>query len=138
MSDMAKIERPEEEVKLYLVAKENEELKAKLAAAERERRGLAFHIEVDGGVGLGNAASCFESGVNVLVAGTSLYGLEDMAAGVRALRGTPGSRVQGRAGARGEALLPELRLAGFQAALRAMHCRGRARRSAGPSLSLSG
>jgi ribulose-phosphate 3-epimerase len=57
------------------------------AAAWRAERGLAFHIEVDGGVGLGNVARCVSAGVNVLVAGTSLYGLVDMSAGVREMRG---------------------------------------------------
>ncbi len=34
-------------------------------------------IEVDGGIDLSNAASLYESGVNVLVAGTSIFGASD-------------------------------------------------------------
>jgi ribulose-phosphate 3-epimerase len=60
--------------------------KTREAAKYRDTRGLEFRIEVDGGVSMANAADCAAAGVDTLVAGTSLYGLEDMAAGVRAMR----------------------------------------------------
>ncbi|MBX7157432.1 MAG: ribulose-phosphate 3-epimerase [Verrucomicrobiae bacterium] len=53
--------------------------KTKQAQQWRDDMGLDFEIEVDGGVNLENAKECVENGANVLVAGTSLYGAEDMA-----------------------------------------------------------
>ena len=44
-------------------------------------------IEVDGGVNAANAKSIVEAGVDVLVAGSSVFGASDRAAAVRALRG---------------------------------------------------
>lgn len=52
----------------------------------RDARGLDFDIEVDGGVGMDNAADCARAGANVLVAGTSLYAPGDMAERVRRMR----------------------------------------------------
>lgn len=43
-------------------------------------------IEVDGGVGTGNAAKLVQSGVNVLVAGNSVFGSEDPAGAIRKLK----------------------------------------------------
>ena len=45
---------------------------------EREAQGLAFDIQVDGGVGKGNAADCVRAGANVLVAGSSVMGQPDL------------------------------------------------------------
>src|SRR5690606_15555611 len=42
-------------------------------------------IEVDGGIGLDNAAEAVEAGADVLVAGSSIFGEADPAAAVRAL-----------------------------------------------------
>lgn len=42
-------------------------------AAERKERGLAFRIEVDGGVNLETAPRCRESGADTLVAGTAFF-----------------------------------------------------------------
>lgn len=53
--------------------------KTKQARQWREEMGLNFEIEVDGGVTLENAKECIANGANVLVAGTSLYGRNDMA-----------------------------------------------------------
>ncbi len=53
----------------------------------REARGLRFHLEVDGGVYEDTARTAREHGANVFVAGTALFGANDMAAAVRALRG---------------------------------------------------
>ncbi|MDR1136105.1 MAG: ribulose-phosphate 3-epimerase [Clostridiales Family XIII bacterium] len=53
---------------------------AKIAAlAEiRERRGLSFHIEVDGGVCLENAGALAEAGADVFVSGASFFKAPDM------------------------------------------------------------
>lgn len=45
---------------------------------ELERRGLACEIEVDGGVNLENAPDLIAAGATVLVAGSSVYGAEDL------------------------------------------------------------
>ena len=45
---------------------------------EREAQGLAFDIQVDGGVGKGKAADCVRAGANVLVAGSSVMGQPDL------------------------------------------------------------
>ncbi len=42
----------------------------------REKYGNEIHIEVDGGVGTGNACACAEAGANVFVGGTSIFGAE--------------------------------------------------------------
>lgn len=60
--------------------------KCRAALALRESLGLEFDIEVDGGVGMDNAAICADAGANVLVAGTALYAPGDMAARVRQMR----------------------------------------------------
>jgi len=52
----------------------------------RRRQGMHFLIEVDGGVDESNAALCWDAGVDVLVAGTSLYRQHDMAAAVDRMR----------------------------------------------------
>jgi ribulose-phosphate 3-epimerase len=60
--------------------------KIEAAAAARARRGLAFHIEVDGGIDAQTAARCTSAGANVLVAGSSIFRAPDMAAAVAAIR----------------------------------------------------
>lgn len=60
--------------------------KVRAAAALRERRGLKFHIEVDGGIYLHSLPPALESGANVIVAGTSLFGAPDMAKVIREFR----------------------------------------------------
>ena len=53
--------------------------------AEREKRGLDFMLEVDGGVDSATAPACVEAGADVLVAGSAIFGAADPAAAVRAL-----------------------------------------------------
>ena len=53
----------------------------------RRHGGFDFLIEVDGGVGVGNARALEDAGVDVLVAGTAVFGAEDRAAAIRAIRG---------------------------------------------------
>lgn len=52
---------------------------------EKERRGLRFLLEVDGGVDAATAPQCVAAGADVLVAGSAIYGAADPAAAVRAL-----------------------------------------------------
>jgi ribulose-phosphate 3-epimerase len=51
----------------------------------RERLPEGVHVQVDGGVGADNAAEIREAGANLLVAGTSVFGQEDIAAAYRHL-----------------------------------------------------
>ena len=59
----------------------------------REARALidkyapSCQLEVDGGVGPANAKTVIEAGATVLVAGSAVYGAEDPAAAIAALRG---------------------------------------------------
>ncbi|MBQ6244421.1 MAG: ribulose-phosphate 3-epimerase [Bacteroidales bacterium] len=55
--------------------------------AEIERRGASAIIEIDGGINVGNAQTVREAGVNLAVAGSSVFGAEDPAAAISALRG---------------------------------------------------
>lgn len=55
--------------------------------AEIDRRGAEAFIEIDGGIGLGNARAVEEAGVGLAVAGSSVFGAEDPAAAISALRG---------------------------------------------------
>lgn len=60
----------------------------KAAAIRQEcaRRGLSVDIEVDGGINAQTAVQAVQSGANVLVAGSAVFGAEDTAAAIRALR----------------------------------------------------
>ena len=51
--------------------------KAKLGAIEREKHGYKYLIEVDGGVSEKNVALLKEAGVDVAVAGSSVFKSED-------------------------------------------------------------
>lgn len=57
----------------------------RLAALVRQR-GLAVTLEIDGGVGLGNAGELARAGATTLVAGASVYAQADPVAAVGALR----------------------------------------------------
>ena len=54
---------------------------------EITRRDLPTRIEVDGGVGPGNADKLAEAGVEMFVAGSSVFNAPDQEAAVRAIRG---------------------------------------------------
>ena len=56
------------------------------AREERQRRGLGYHIQVDGGIDSRTVQIAARHGANAMVAGTSLFGRPDMAAAVRELR----------------------------------------------------
>ncbi|WP_059008412.1 ribulose-phosphate 3-epimerase [Streptomyces specialis] len=51
-----------------------------------ERHGLPLWLQVDGGVSADTIERCAEAGADVFVAGSAVYGAEDPAAAVRALR----------------------------------------------------
>jgi len=53
----------------------------------RDSLGMDYEIEVDGGINPETARVSIESGANVLVAGTSIFGAPDYAAAIRDLRG---------------------------------------------------
>ena len=52
-----------------------------------DERGLDCELEVDGGVSLKTRDACVEAGANVLVAGSAVYGADDIPARIAALRG---------------------------------------------------
>lgn len=60
--------------------------KVEAAAAYREANGLNYHIEVDGGIGTETAAISYMAGANVMVAGSTTFGVKDMAAAIEAIR----------------------------------------------------
>ncbi|KAB2637941.1 MAG: ribulose-phosphate 3-epimerase [Verrucomicrobia bacterium] len=60
--------------------------KIQAAAAIRAARGLAYHIEVDGGIDAATAGPCAAAGANVLVAGSATYRAPDMAQAIAQLR----------------------------------------------------
>ena len=53
--------------------------------AEREKRGLHYLLEVDGGVDANTAPLCVEAGADVLVAGSAVFGAAEPAEMVRRL-----------------------------------------------------
>jgi ribulose-phosphate 3-epimerase len=54
-------------------------------ATERQRRGLSFRIEIDGGIALNTIADAVRAGVEVLVAGNAVFGQGDPAENTRRL-----------------------------------------------------
>lgn len=60
--------------------------KVRAAKEYREKHGLHFHIEVDGGIYLNTLPAALEAGANAIVAGTALFGAADMAAEISRMR----------------------------------------------------
>jgi ribulose-phosphate 3-epimerase len=60
--------------------------KVRRLRTEALEAGCGLSIEVDGGVGPGNAASLVLAGADILVAGSSIYGAEDPIAAIGKLR----------------------------------------------------
>lgn len=60
--------------------------KARVLRAEITRRGLATDIQADGGIGAKNLAAVLDAGVNVVVAGSAIFGAPDPAAAIAAMR----------------------------------------------------
>ena len=61
-------------------------VKIRRLAELKAEKGLKFHIEVDGGVAPKTAPQIIEAGADVLVAGSAVFGKDDYAAAVAALR----------------------------------------------------
>ena len=60
--------------------------KVREARKIRSERGLAYRIEVDGGINAATGKTSIEAGADTLVAGTSVFAAPDMAAAIRAIR----------------------------------------------------
>lgn len=58
------------------------------AAKLRDRLGLTFAIEIDGGINPQTAARAREAGADILVAGTAIFRTPDYGAAVAAIRGS--------------------------------------------------
>jgi ribulose-phosphate 3-epimerase len=65
--------------------------KVRRAAAIRDAAGLAFRIQVDGGIKLDTAAAAAAAGADVLVSGSGIFGQPDPPAAARAIRQAAGS-----------------------------------------------
>lgn len=64
---------------------ENMLSKVRLLAERRNSLGLTFDLEVDGGIGKGNARACVEAGADILVAGSSVMGQVDLCTAAKEL-----------------------------------------------------
>lgn len=60
--------------------------KVKELKAEMAKQGLNIPVEADGGIGAGNLAEVLASGVDVVVAGSAVFGAADPMAAVTAMR----------------------------------------------------
>ena len=60
--------------------------KIRYIKAEIDQRGLNTLIEIDGGVNTQNAASLFEAGADVLVAGSAVFGAADPEEAIRKMK----------------------------------------------------
>lgn len=60
--------------------------KIQQAAARRRELGLAFRIEVDGGINFKTAAECARAGADTFVSGTTLFGSRQLGAAIRKFR----------------------------------------------------
>jgi ribulose-phosphate 3-epimerase len=60
--------------------------KVRTARKEIDSRGLAVEIEIDGGISAKTASAAAAAGVDILVAGTAIFGRPDPAAAARELR----------------------------------------------------
>lgn len=60
--------------------------KVKSAREYRDAHGLSYHIEVDGGIYTHTLAPVLEAGANAIVAGTALFGAQDMEAEISKMR----------------------------------------------------
>lgn len=61
--------------------------KVRAIRALLDERNPACELEVDGGIGPDTYRSCIDAGATVLVAGSAVYGAEDIPARIRLLRG---------------------------------------------------
>ncbi|MBN1574904.1 MAG: ribulose-phosphate 3-epimerase [Chitinispirillaceae bacterium] len=68
--------------------------KVRSLVTERRRSGLDFAIEIDGGITAETAAASINSGVDVLVSGSYIFGSADYHAAIERLRGAEQGRAQ--------------------------------------------
>lgn len=61
--------------------------KVRVVREEIDRRGLQTMIEIDGGVGVGNAATIAAAGVDMAVAGNAVFSAADPLEAIRLIRG---------------------------------------------------
>lgn len=61
--------------------------KVRAARDYRAKHGLGFHLEVDGGIYLHTLPDVLKAGANAIVAGTALFGAQDMASEIAKMRG---------------------------------------------------
>ena len=59
--------------------------KVKELAEIREREGYSYEIEIDGGVGLSNIKEVCDAGVDIAVAGSAVFGADDVAGRIKEL-----------------------------------------------------
>lgn len=57
--------------------------KLEVLRAQREKEGLSFLLEIDGGINRENAALASQAGADILVAGSAVFGAEDVPQAVR-------------------------------------------------------
>jgi ribulose-phosphate 3-epimerase len=64
------------------------EVLPKIKAVKRmlEERGLGAEIQVDGGINSNTAGAVAKAGANVLVAGSAIFGKDDLVAALREIR----------------------------------------------------
>ena len=53
----------------------------------KDEKGYSYIIEIDGGVGAGNAAAVREAGTELIVAGSAVFGAKYRVDAVRAIKG---------------------------------------------------
>jgi ribulose-phosphate 3-epimerase len=60
--------------------------KIQQAASWRRERGLAYRIEVDGGINLQTAVECARAGADTFVSGSALFGNRQLGRAIRKMR----------------------------------------------------
>ena len=60
--------------------------KARVLRREIEKSGLSVDIQADGGIGAANLSTVLDAGVNVIVAGSAVFGAPDPAAAIAKMR----------------------------------------------------
>ena len=60
--------------------------KVRFLSRERAQRGLSYLLQMDGGIGPAQAPLCRDAGADCLVAGSSTFRAEDMAAAIRSMK----------------------------------------------------
>jgi len=71
-------------------------VKVERAAALKRERGLAFALEIDGGIGPDTAAAATRAGAEILVAGSAVFKQDDRARAIRSIRAAGHEGLSGR------------------------------------------